>query len=84
MAQGLVKKSKRKLIRNLFYFSSQVWLSTAPTQPLTHWYQVRCLFMKPLTVNQGRTIKGHAILHSNRKYVLHFSIRKTKQNFFCL
>ena len=48
-------------------FSSQVWLSTAPTQPLTHWYQVRCLFMKPLTVNQGKTIKGHAILHSNRK-----------------
>ena len=48
-------------------FSSQVWLSTSPTQPLTHWYQVRCLFMKPLTVTQGQTIKGHAILHSNRK-----------------
>ncbi|CAF0732215.1 unnamed protein product [Didymodactylos carnosus] len=47
--------------------SSQVWLSTAPTQPLTHWYQVRCLFMKPLTVNQGQVIKGHATLHSNRK-----------------
>jgi len=47
--------------------NSQVWLSTAPTQPLTHWYQVRCLFLKPLTVNQGKTIKGHAILHSNRK-----------------
>ncbi|CAF2040224.1 unnamed protein product [Rotaria magnacalcarata] len=47
--------------------SSQVWLSTAPTQPLTHWYQVRCLFMKPLTVNLGTTIKGHAILNSNRK-----------------
>jgi histone-arginine methyltransferase CARM1 len=47
--------------------SSQVWLSTAPTQPLTHWYQVRCLFMKPLTVNQGKIITGHAILHSNRK-----------------
>ncbi|UJR24979.1 hypothetical protein I4U23_006342 [Adineta vaga] len=46
---------------------SQVWLSTAPTQPLTHWYQVRCLFLKPLTVNQGKVIKGHAILHSNRK-----------------
>lgn len=46
---------------------SQVWLSTAPTQPLTHWYQVRCLLPKPLTVNQGQTIKGYAILHSNRK-----------------
>jgi len=52
---------------NFFSFSSQVWLSTAPTQPLTHWYQVRCLFMKPLTVNQGKIINGHAILHSNRK-----------------
>ncbi|CAF0798860.1 unnamed protein product [Adineta ricciae] len=47
--------------------NSQVWLSTAPTQPLTHWYQVRCLFLRPLSVSQGKTIKGHAILHSNRK-----------------
>ncbi|CAF1282644.1 unnamed protein product [Adineta steineri] len=47
--------------------STQVWLSTAPTQPLTHWYQVRCLFIKPLTVSQGKVVKGHAILHSNRK-----------------
>ncbi|CAF4448511.1 unnamed protein product, partial [Adineta steineri] len=47
--------------------SSQVWLSTAPTQPLTHWYQVRCLFVKPLTVNQGQTISGHTILKANRK-----------------
>lgn len=47
--------------------SSQIWLSTAPTQPLTHWYQVRCLFVKPLTVNQGQTISGHAILKANRK-----------------
>jgi histone-arginine methyltransferase CARM1 len=69
MEQGLFRN---KYLIKLFivrYFSSQVWLSTAPTQPLTHWYQVRCLFMKPLTVNQGKTIKGHAILHSNRKYI---------------
>jgi len=46
---------------------SQVWLSTSPTQPLTHWYQVRCLFTKPLTVSQGQTVQGHCILHSNRK-----------------
>ena len=48
-------------------FSSQIWLSTAPTQPLTHWYQVRCLFLKPLTVTQGQTVHGYATLHSNRK-----------------
>jgi len=47
--------------------SAQVWLSTSPTQPLTHWYQVRCLFIKPLTVNQGQTINGHATLKANRK-----------------
>ncbi|UJR23845.1 hypothetical protein I4U23_026820 [Adineta vaga] len=47
--------------------TSQVWLSTAPTQPLTHWYQVRCLFVKPLTVNQGQIIQGHTILKANRK-----------------
>ena len=50
-----------------FVFSSQVWLSTAPTQPLTHWYQVRCLFIKPITVNQGQVMNGHVTLHSNRK-----------------
>ena len=27
----------------------------------------RCLFPKPLTVNQGQVLKGHAILHANRK-----------------
>lgn len=54
---------------NSIHFSSQVWLSTSPTQPLTHWYQVRCLFTKPLTVSQGQTVQGHCILHSNRKYV---------------
>ncbi|CAF3627482.1 unnamed protein product [Rotaria sordida] len=47
--------------------SSQVWLSTSPTQPLTHWYQVRCLFLKPLTVSQGQVLTGHAILRANDK-----------------
>jgi len=47
--------------------SSQIWLSTSPTQPLTHWYQVRCLFGKPITVGQGQVIRGHALLHANRK-----------------
>ncbi|CAF2458198.1 unnamed protein product [Rotaria sp. Silwood2] len=47
--------------------SSQIWLSTAPTEPLTHWYQVRCLFSKPITASQGQILKGHATLYANRK-----------------
>ncbi|VDO41693.1 unnamed protein product [Brugia timori] len=35
-----------------------VWLSTAPTEPLTHWYQVRCLFDRPLMVYGGQIVRG--------------------------
>jgi len=37
-----------------------VWLSTAPTEALTHWYQVRCLFIKA-----GEIMKGKVVLRSN-------------------
>jgi histone-arginine methyltransferase CARM1 len=30
-----------------------VWLSTAPTEPLTHWYQVRCLLKQPVFAKVG-------------------------------
>ena len=33
--------------------SETVWLSTAPTEPLTHWYQVRCVLRRPLLVHAG-------------------------------
>lgn len=51
------------------FFGSQqaVWLSTAPTQPLTHWYQVRCLIDKPLFVQRGYTVSGRVLLVSNRR-----------------
>ncbi|UXI16569.1 hypothetical protein NH340_JMT02512 [Sarcoptes scabiei] len=51
------------------FFGSQqsVWLSTAPTQPLTHWYQVRCLLDKPLFVQRGHTVTGRVVLVSNRR-----------------
>jgi len=40
--------------------------------------------MKPLTVNQGKTIKGHAILHSNRKYdLVFFILERKKTTEFC-
>jgi histone-arginine methyltransferase CARM1 len=44
-----------------------VWLSTAPTEPLTHWYQVRCLLQTPVLVKQGQTLTGRVKLTSNAR-----------------
>lgn len=44
-----------------------VWLSTSPTQPLTHWYQVRCLLNTPLYVNMGQQINGSCVLRANKR-----------------
>jgi len=46
---------------------STVWLSTSPTQPLTHWYQVRCLLQNPIFVKQGQTLTGKVLLRSNKR-----------------
>jgi histone-arginine methyltransferase CARM1 len=51
-----------------FFGSTQtVWLSTSPTQPLTHWYQVRCLLETPLFAQRGQTVSGKVILNSNKR-----------------
>lgn len=47
--------------------SSSVWLSTSPTEPLTHWYQVRCLLQNPLFIKQGQILKGKVLLVANRR-----------------
>nr|CAH8876114.1 unnamed protein product [Trichobilharzia regenti] len=44
-----------------------VWLSTAPTEPLTHWYQVRCLLGTPLFVQEGQTLTGRVLMHANTR-----------------
>ena len=44
-----------------------IWLSTAPTEPLTHWYQVRCLLTEPLMVKQGQVLTGKVIMAANAK-----------------
>jgi len=44
-----------------------VWLSTAPTEPLTHWYQVRCLLQTPVLVKEGQTLVGKVKLTSNAR-----------------
>lgn len=44
-----------------------VWLSTAPTQPLTHWYQVRCLVDTPLFLHKGQVLSGRVLLTANKR-----------------
>lgn len=47
--------------------TSQIWLSTSPTEPLTHWYQVRCLLQNPIFVKQGQLLTGHVLLVANKR-----------------
>ncbi|KAL1489172.1 hypothetical protein ABEB36_014110 [Hypothenemus hampei] len=44
-----------------------IWLSTAPTEPLTHWYQVRCLLEQPLLLKQGQVLTGTVLLVANKR-----------------
>lgn len=44
-----------------------VWLSTAPSEPLTHWYQVRCLLESPLFGKQGEVLKGTVHMAANQR-----------------
>ncbi|XP_009952554.1 PREDICTED: histone-arginine methyltransferase CARM1-like [Leptosomus discolor] len=44
-----------------------VWLSTAPTEPVTHWYQVRCLLQRPLFAKEGETLSGKVLLVANKR-----------------
>ncbi|KAK1877907.1 Histone-arginine methyltransferase CARM1 [Dissostichus eleginoides] len=54
--------------------SMTVWLSTAPTEPLTHWYQVRCLLQSPLFTKAGDTLSGTAVLMANKRQSYDISI----------
>nr|XP_042099339.1 histone-arginine methyltransferase CARM1-like [Ovis aries] len=44
-----------------------VWLSTAPTEPLTHWHQVRCLLQTPLLATEGETLSGRVLFVANEQ-----------------
>ncbi|XP_014773022.1 histone-arginine methyltransferase CARM1 isoform X1 [Octopus bimaculoides] len=50
-----------------FGTNNSVWLSTAPTEALTHWYQVRCLVQTPVLVKQGQTLTGKVLLRCNKR-----------------
>ncbi|CAL8094093.1 unnamed protein product [Calicophoron daubneyi] len=44
-----------------------VWLSTAPTEPLTHWYQVRCLLGTPIFCQEGQALNGRVMMRANSR-----------------
>ncbi|KAM7541812.1 hypothetical protein Aperf_G00000007280 [Anoplocephala perfoliata] len=46
---------------------TDVWLSTAPTEPLTHWYQVRCLLGTALLVQEGQVLTGTVKMVANTR-----------------
>ncbi|CAB4055803.1 CARM1 [Lepeophtheirus salmonis] len=39
----------------------------APTEPLTHWYQVRCLLETPIFAKQGQMVTGRVLMVANTK-----------------
>uniref|UniRef100_A0A1B6CGN0 type I protein arginine methyltransferase n=2 Tax=Clastoptera arizonana TaxID=38151 RepID=A0A1B6CGN0_9HEMI len=44
-----------------------IWLSTSPTEALTHWYQVRCLLENPIFAKAGQLLTGKVILQANQR-----------------
>lgn len=45
--------------------NTTIWLTTAPNQPLTHWYQVRCLLKTPLFGVKGQLLTGRVLMEAN-------------------
>ncbi|XP_071320680.1 histone-arginine methyltransferase CARM1-like isoform X2 [Trachinotus anak] len=62
---------------------SAVWLSTAPTEPLTRWYQVRCLLQTPLFAKLGQTLSGTVLLAINNRqsYDIHITATVDQSGF---
>uniref|UniRef100_A0A7S3RFB1 type I protein arginine methyltransferase n=1 Tax=Strombidinopsis acuminata TaxID=141414 RepID=A0A7S3RFB1_9SPIT len=54
-----------------------IHLSTAPHEPLTHWYQVRALLKAPIAVGAGHTLEGRLDFEANdaRGYNVHMHVR---------
>uniref|UniRef100_A0A8D0AXH3 type I protein arginine methyltransferase n=1 Tax=Sander lucioperca TaxID=283035 RepID=A0A8D0AXH3_SANLU len=62
---------------------STVWLSTAPTEPLTRWYQVRCLLQTPLFAKLGQTLSGTVLMDANssQSYDIHITATVDQSGF---
>jgi len=56
--------------------SQRVTLSTAPGLPTTHWYQLRCVLAKPVSVVVGQTVTGSVrlVAHRRQSYDVHVSL----------
>ncbi|KFD65529.1 hypothetical protein M514_10749 [Trichuris suis] len=50
-----------------FEVAETVWLSTAPSEPLTHWYQVRCQLRSPIFGNKGAHCTGVVLFTANKR-----------------
>ncbi|XP_069031339.1 histone-arginine methyltransferase CARM1-like [Embiotoca jacksoni] len=55
--------------------TSTMWFSTAPSEPLTRWSQVRCLLHTPLFGKLGQTLSGTVLLAANSRqsYDIHIT-----------
>ncbi|TMS35290.1 hypothetical protein L596_002723 [Steinernema carpocapsae] len=62
-----------------------VWLSTSPTEPLTHWYQVRCLLPSPIMALPGDVCTGQLLMVANERqsYDIQVDLRLNGINSFC-
>jgi len=54
----------------------QIVLSTSPSDPLTHWYQVRCMLRSPLALGTGHRLTGTLKFEANeaRGYNVHMTL----------
>ena len=43
----------------------EIFLSTAPHEPLTHWYQVRCMLRAPLALGTNHRLTGSLRFEAN-------------------
>ena len=59
----------------------QITLGTAPTDPLTHWYQVRCMLRAPLPLGVGHQLTGSLKFEANeaRGYNVHVRRRRRRE-----
>lgn len=58
----------------------EIVLATAPTDPLTHWYQVRCMLPSPLAVGVGHTLTGSLLFEANESRGYNISMTLVNSN----
>ena len=55
---------------------SRRWLSTAPGLPTTHWFQMRFVFQRPMTVVAGQVVSGvmRMVAGDNQSYMVSIDV----------